>query len=359
MSFVSECPLLIAELGTAHRGDLARGKELISAAIESGADCVKLQHVIAEEIIHPLTGLVPLPGGQTPLFEVFQELERGAGFIGMLKEYAEGLGTRFLCTPFGERSLAELLALGVTAIKIASPELNHLPLLTAAAKTGLPVYLSTGVSRTGDIEEALALLSGTKTTLLHCVTSYPAPPEEYNLKLISLYRSLFGLPVGLSDHSLDPLLVPLTSLLEGATVIEKHFTLARTGGGLDDPIALTPAEFDRMCREVRRAVSDSPSALREKLDSEYGRERIDRILGDGHKELAPSERENYGRSNRSIHALVEIPAGAEIRASQLALLRTEKELRPGLHPRYLDLLPGRRSRVTIPAGEGVRWSDIA
>lgn len=351
-------PYLIAEAGTGHGGDLKRGLELVAAAVESGADCVKFQHVYADEIIHPRTGLVPLPGGDTPLYEVFRSLETGPEFLARLQERTEALGADFLCSPFGLRSLRELTALGMKRIKIASPELNHLRLLTEAAAAGLECILSTGVSRLGDIEEALTVLGEGRHMLMHCITSYPAPPEEYNLRLLPLFARLFGLPVGISDHSLDPELVPLCGMLLGCSAVEKHFTLDRSAGGLDDPVALDPAGFSRLSRALSGAAGASEEELRRSLYDEYGEKRIEQVLGDGRKRLAGSEAANYGRTNRSIHALSRIEAGEKLTEMNLAILRTEKLLTPGLHPRYMPHILGRRTRLEIEAGEGIRWDDI-
>ncbi len=351
-------PYLIAEAGTSHGGDLSRALEIIAAAVESGADCVKFQHVYADEIIHPRTGLVPLPGGDTPLYEVFRSLETGPEFLARLQEEAQARGVDFLCTPFGLRSLSELIEGGVKRVKIASPELNHLPLLREAATRGVDCILSTGVSRLGDIEEALAVLGEGSHMLMHCVTSYPAPPEEYNLRLLPLYGRLFGLPVGISDHSLDPELVPLCGMLVECRALEKHFTLDTSGGGLDDPVALDPEGFSTLARALKAAEGLPAEELQESLCKQFGEKRIEAVLGDGRKILAPSEASNYGRTNRSIHALTRIEAGETLREGNIALLRTEKILTPGLHPRYLPHVLGRKAERRIEAGEGLRWEDI-
>ena len=351
-------PLIIAEIGTSHRGSIEKARELIDAAVESGAECVKLQHVYADEIIHPETGMVPLPGGDTPLYEVFRSLETGSSFLEAAKSHAEGRGIGFLCTPFGERSLRELVQLGCRIIKIASPELNHIPLLEKIAQNEVSAVLSTGVSRLADIEEALTIVQKNRTALLHCVTSYPAPEEEYNLFLLPHMSALFGVPVGISDHSLDPLLLPLASLYFGGACIEKHFTLDRQGGGLDDPVALPPGEFTAMSRAVRHWAVRPREELYAFLVDTYGSERMERVFGDGKKVLAPSERANYGRTNRSIHATADIKPGDVLDTSNIAVLRTEKKLRPGLHPRYMKVIPGRIACRHIPDGEGVLWEDI-
>jgi len=362
---------IIAEAGTSHGGDIEKAKDLIGAAADAGADCVKFQAVFADEIIHPRTGNVPLPGGKVPLYDVFKRLERNADFYAMLKEETEAKHCVFLCTPFGIRSARLLKWLGVTMFKIASPELNHFPLLREVASYGDPVILSTGVSMMEDITSALAFFlppqretpSGASVMLLHCVTAYPAPEEEYNLKVIPNLSARFGIPAGVSDHSKDPLLVPSAAAAIGARAVEKHICLGHEGPGLDDPIALEPLEFGRMVREIRLyeelyengGIGKSVEALK----AEYGEARVERILGDGVKRLAPSEAGNYTRSNRSLHAVIDLERGAVLEKNNVAVLRTEKVLKPGLHPKWFDMVLGRKLKRTVSAGEGISWEDLA
>ncbi len=361
--------LVIAEIGTGHGGDIGKAAELCAAAAEAGADCAKFQCVLAREIIHPRTGLVPLPGGVTELFESFLALEKGEDFYAAAKKAAEACGLLFLCTPFGLGSARLLRRLGVGAMKVASPELNHLPLLDELASYGLPCILSSGVSTLADIERALARFeepaAGASMTggrrglaLLHCVTSYPAPEEDYNLGILRGYSSLFGIPVGVSDHSLDPILVPALSVAAGGVIVEKHICLSREEKGLDDPIALPPRQFAAMVAAVRAAQSDPPGTTMDSLEAAYGRGQVLAVMGDGVKRLAPSERANYGRTNRSVHALRDIVAGSVLARGDLALLRTEKVLRPGLAPELLERVVGRVARRDVPSGEGIEWEDL-
>lgn len=351
-------PLVVAEIGTAHGGELETAHRLIDAAAEAGAECAKFQLVYAAEIIHPRTGAVPLPGGSIALYERFRSLERDADFYAELKAYTERQGLLFLCTPFGLGSARILKGLGVAAMKVASPELNHAPLLRELRDYGLPIILSTGVSRLVDIEQALELLGDAPVALLHCVTAYPAPPTDYNLRLVGVLATLFGLPVGVSDHSLDPVLVPALASACGAAIIEKHITLSKSGGGLDDPVALIPTEFAQMALAVRRAHEEGLEGTIERLSASEQRKELFGVLGSGRKELASSERDNYRRTNRSLHAVGDIKAGSRLERQDIAVLRSEKVLRPGLSPYLLDVVVGRRTVRDIPAGEGIVWDDL-
>ncbi|MDR1655402.1 MAG: N-acetylneuraminate synthase family protein [Treponema sp.] len=356
--YSSSDPLIIAELGTSHGGDPGKARALADAAAEAGANCIKFQIVYAEEILHQNTGEVALPGGRIRLYDRFKELETGPEFYAEMKHYVETLGLLFLCTPFGPRSAAELHALQPLLVKIASPELNYSELLQEISRWGLPVLLSSGVSKLGDIEAALEELASAPVCLLHCVTAYPAPERDYNLRLLPKLSSLFGRPVGVSDHSSDPELVPVLALSQGAAVIEKHFCLSREDPGLDDPIALPPGDFGLMVKALRRAAHEGAEETIARYSRERGEDPVEAVLGDGVKRLAPSEKANYERTNRSIHALRDIVPGEILSETGIAVLRTEKILRPGLPPSWKQRILGARAAAFIPAGEGIRLEDL-
>ena len=223
---------------------------------------------------------------------------------------------------------------------------------------GVPLFLSSGVSTLADIERALSITGRDPVVLLHCITSYPAPEEQYNVSVLRSLHAVFGVEVGLSDHSMDPELVPVAAAACGASALEKHFTLSREGTGLDDPIALEPRDFSRMVTAIREAERTGPEAAIAALGARYGHPRVAAVMGSGIKTLAPAERENYRRTNRSIHAVREIPQGAVIGPQDVALLRTEKVLRPGLPPELMPRVVGARALRFIPDGEGVEWADI-
>ncbi|NBC30958.1 MAG: spore coat protein, partial [Spirochaetes bacterium] len=320
-------PTIVAEAGTDHRGDLGRGRALIEAAKDAGADCIKFQHVYADEIVHPRAGTIQAGGQSIPIYERLKASEQAIEFLAALFEHARSRDIVPFATPFGVRSARELRSLDAPAMKIASPELNHVALLREIASFDGPVVLSAGVATLGDMEAALAIIHATGADhethvkaaptffaptlssrrrpihLLHCVTAYPAPEAEYNLCIIPALRQIFGLPVGVSDHSQDPEVVPAVATALGASVIEKHITLERDGVGLDDAVALTPQEFGRLCARIAAVAADGVAADGENGDSvlaslrsEFGAERISSICGDGVKRLAPSEHAIYGRS---------------------------------------------------------------
>lgn len=349
---------VVAEIGTGHNGDLDRGRRLIDMAARCGASYAKFQYVIADEIVHPNTGTVPLPGGSVPLYQRFKSLEQPPEFYAALKEHCETAEIGFLCTPFGVRSARALKDLGVSRLKIASPELNHVPLLAEVAEYGLPLYVSTGVSKLADIEAAVELLGAQRVTLLHCVTAYPAPETDYNLRLLPLMSHVFGVAVGISDHSDHPYLVGALAVSMGATVVEKHVTLSRDDSGLDDPIAQDEHGFAACVQQIRRAAGEEPEETQRRLGRELGAELVEAVLGSGVKRLSPAEASNYERTNRSLHALRDLPAGHVLAHGDFAPLRTEKILRPGLHPRFADELIGAALAVPVPAGEGIRLADL-
>ena len=400
---------IIAEIGTAHGGSLEKAYRLIDEAHDAGADAVKFQWVYADEILHPNTGYVTLPGGKVRLYDRFRELEVEPPFFAKCLDYAHSKGMRFVCSPFGLRSFRELMEIHPDAVKIASPEVNHYPLLRAVAACtaqelasrgrSTPVILSSGVSKLGDLEKAIDILtspyvtspyaaSGSGTpplTLLHCITSYPAPETEYNVRCVETLRSIFGVQTGISDHSLDPVLVPVLTTAMGGTMIEKHITLSKQTDGLDDPVALEAEQFAHLVYCVHQAeavierfrkdsLADANSLQQDKerarsalaaqseiirqLSDEYGSDKVTAVLGTGVKRLAPSETANYGRTNRSLHYRRDMKAGDVIGVNDIAVLRTEKVLTPGMSPEFLDDMAGCVLQRDVTAGEGVLFEQV-
>jgi len=352
---------IIAEIGTSHEGSIDKAKILIEKAKFAGADCVKFQWVYADEILHPNTGFVNLPTGKIPLYQRFKELEVNPEFFYKLREFSSELNIKFMCSPFGPKSLIELLQINPDFIKIASPELNYIQLLQLLNKKNdknIPVVLSSGVSKLSDIENALECFSNTDNlTLLHCITSYPAPETEYNLNLIKNLSSILGIKTGVSDHSLNPYIVPLLSLYCGATMLEKHITLNNDDLGLDDPVALNIENFKKMTDSIKQAKLILNDDLFTELKKHFG-EIVDKTLGSGVKKLAKSEKDNYTRTNRSLRFMKDLSKGDIISLNDIGILRTEKILEVGVHPIFLDNFIGKKITKDIKSGDAVNWSCI-
>ncbi len=399
---IMEKTLVIAEIGTSHGGSLEKAYALIDEASDSGADIIKFQWVYADEILHPETGFVELPGGKIRLYDRFKELEVPSDFFASCLEYTHKKGLLFACSPFGLKSLEELVSIKPDAIKIASPEVNHIPLLKACAKYygKIPLILSSGVSKLGDIEKAIDILTGEfenpysvpkeinvrgknlpPLTLLHCITSYPAPENEYNVRAVETLSRIFGVPTGISDHSLDPVLVPVLTVSMGGRMIEKHITLSKKTDGLDDPVALEGEQFAQMCHAVSQSCvvleryrkdmiasglgeSFTPGfnpgveEILRQMSDEYGKEKVLSVLGSGVKRLAKSERANYGRTNRSLHYLKAMKKGEAVHAEDVSVLRTEKILTPGIQPDFLDTISGGILKRDVSSGAGVLLEDF-
>lgn len=361
--FSSKHPLIIAELGTAHLGSIEKAKQLIDSVAGCGCDAVKFQIVYADEILHRKSGYVKLPQGDVLLYERFKELECDPQFYAELANYAHSKSLLFSASVFGKKSMQDLAELRPDFFKVASPELNYHDLIKHIASYSLPMILSTGVSRLADIEEAIEAVrsvdAGLPLAILHCITSYPAPESEYNLLLIENLSHIFGIPVGLSDHSIHPFFVPLLSLAFGACIIEKHLCLSKKEEGLDDKIALEPQEFSLMCQTIRKMEGTHFDDLRQYLlEKGINDQAIKDSCGNGIKRLALSEQNNYARTNRSLHYVNNMKKGDLIKEEDIVVVRTEKVLSVGLSPQLKNVVVGAYLQKDVSEGEGVNFADI-
>lgn len=354
--------LLIGEVGSNHNRDRELARHLIEVAAEAGMDAVKFQAFRAEWLYPPNCGEVMTPMGAVDFFAVLEQNQLPVEWLPDLRDYAHRCGLLFLCTPFDEDAVCTLAGLGVAALKIASPELTHLPLLRAATRTGLPLFCSTGVSTLADVEEALrairAVNACAQVALMQCVSGYPTPPEQANLAVIETMRRAFGVPVGYSDHTMDCEMVPAVAVAAGAVLIEKHFTLSRDLHGPDHPFALEPAELKTMVRRVRE-IEALPYAQRiSAVQERYGEEAVRAVLGHGRKEIMPAEAEYYPCDRRSIHAIRDIVPGETLSPDNLRILRSERNLTPGLHPRYWEIVLGACAVRPLSVGDGLQWKHL-
>ncbi|MFG6569721.1 pseudaminic acid synthase [Sulfitobacter sp. 1A13679] len=252
-------PYVIAEMSANHNGDFLSALRLIQAAKQSGADAVKMQTYRPDTIT--LDSDLPdfqietgLWAGRT-LYDLYDEAHTPWDWHKPLFEHARELGITLFSSPFDHTAIDLLEDLNAPAYKIASFEAIDLPLIKYAASTGKPMIISTGMADAEEIDEAIdaARAGGCRElAILHCVSGYPAPAEDYNLRTIPDMIERFGLVTGLSDHTLDNT-TAVTSVGLGASIIEKHFTLDREGGGPDDSFSLEPQDLAALCSEVSTA----------------------------------------------------------------------------------------------------------
>jgi sialic acid synthase SpsE len=331
---------VIAEAGSNHNGDEQTAHALIECAARCGADAVKFQTFTADALVartnHPIATLTDAFGrfGST-VHAMFEKLEMPAEWLPRLRDRAESLDLVFLSTPFDEASADLLDGLGLTAFKIASYELVHLPLLRHVARIGKPILLSTGMATLEEIEEAVGVIAAEgndRVALLHCPIGYPVPPDEVNLAVIDTLRARFAVPIGFSDHTLGSA-IPVAAVARGASIVEKHFTLDTAQAGPDHGFAADPATLAAMIDGIRT---------------------VNRAIGSGEKRLQPSEELHYQRGRRSLFAATDIPAGTLIRPEMIAVLRPGV----GLPPRDFDAIVGRVARRPLVAFQPISWDDV-
>ena len=329
-------PLVIAEAGVNHNGDLGRAREMVAAAAAAGADYVKFQAFSAENLVAAGAGTAAYQAkntGKTEQADLLADLEIGPAGMGALAALCDSHGIRFLCTPFDVAAAADLIALGMDRIKVASGELTNVEALRTFAGFGLPIILSTGMTTLAEVGAALAVLDDAgadDVTLLHCTSLYPAPAETLNLHAMVTMAERFARPVGYSDHSLDDY-AAIAAVALGACVIEKHFTLDRSLPGPDHQASLEPDALTAMISRLRLTAA---------------------ALGDGEKRPAPGEIETAALVRRSWHAARDLAAGAVVRETDVVLKRPADGLDPASSP------VGHSLANPIDAGAPVRPGDL-
>jgi N-acetylneuraminate synthase len=332
-------PYVIAELSGNHNGELARALRLVDVAKEAGADAVKLQTYTADTITidHNGPGFV-IEGGLwhgRKLHELYQEASTPWDWHPAIFEHARKIGITCFSSPFDPTAIDLLQKLGAPAFKIASFEIVDLPLIRRAASTGKPLIISTGMATPAEIGEAVDAARGAggkEIALLHCTSGYPTPPEEANLATIPHLEKTFGTVVGLSDHTPGSA-VPIAAVTLGASVIEKHFTLARADGGPDAAFSLEPDELKAVVDGCRTAFA---------------------ALGSVRSGAAPSEKPNM-MFRRSLYAVKDIAAGEVFTESNI------RSIRPGfgLPPKLLPEVLGRRAACGIARGTPLKSEHLS
>lgn len=331
---------IIAELSANHNGDFDKAQRIVHAAKNAGADAIKLQTYTPDTITIACDGEPFRISGGTlwdgrTLYDLYGEAHTPWEWQPRLKALASQLGLDFFSSAFDPSAVDFLEDLDVPVHKVASPELVDIPLIQKMARTGKPIILSTGMATLEEIEEAVAearAAGATELALLRCTSSYPAPPEEMNLRSIPDLQHRFGVPVGLSDHT-PGIAVSVAAVALGASIIEKHLTLSRADGGPDSAFSLEPNEFAALVEALRSA---------------------EKSLGQIH--YGPTVHEARTRPFRRSLFVVR-----DVKKSQVLTAEDVRSIRPanGLHPRHLLEVIGRRAACDIQRGTPVSWELLA
>jgi pseudaminic acid synthase len=331
---------VIAELSANHHHDFEQAVRLVHAARECGADAVKLQTYTPDTMTISCTS-EPFQIGKGTiwegknLYDLYGEAYMPWEWQPDLKQIAEEIGLDLFSTPFDASAVDFLEKMAVPAYKIASFEIVDLPLLRKVAATDKPIILSTGMATREEIQEAVRTLreAGTRElALLKCTSAYPAPPEEMNLRGIRMLSDIFGVPVGLSDHSLG-ITASVAAVTLGAHIVEKHLTLSRNIPGPDSAFSLEPEEFRQMVQAIREA---------------------EKALGGMH--FGTSEREASSLNfRRSLFVVEDVKEGEEFTTKNVRSIRPVH----GLHTRHLEEILGCRASCDIKRGTPLSWSMVA
>jgi sialic acid synthase SpsE len=331
---------IVAEAGSNHDGTLDTALMMVDAAADAGCDAVKFQTFTGEQMASTFANKAtrlpePFTKWGSNLKEFYEHLALPDHFHEPIAAHAAARGICFFSSPFSEEAVDRLARLGVSALKIASFELVHLPLIRHAAKTGLPLIMSTGMAGLGDIERAIWVASeagASEIALLHCGSNYPLSVDGANLAAMTTLRAAFGVPVGYSDHT-EGVAVPIAAAALGANLLEKHFTLDSQASGPDHGFALEPDELGRMVEGIRQA---------------------ERAIGQPRKTRAPEESAAAVRGRRSVFSAIDLHPGDVLSERMI------KVVRPGigLEPLALDIVLGRPVRRFVAADSPLHWDDL-
>lgn len=334
-----QAPYVIAEMSANHNGNIETAFKIIESAKQAGADAVKLQTYRPDTItLNCDTEDFRIHGGLwdgRTLYELYEEAHMPWEWHAPLFAHARKHGITIFSSPFDNTAVDLLEDLNAPAYKIASFEAVDIPLIKYVASTGKPMIISTGMADAEEIQEAIdaAREGGCKElAILHCVSGYPAPAEDYNLRTILDMIQRFGLVTGLSDHTLDNT-TAITSVAMGASIIEKHFTLDRNGGGADDSFSMEPLELAALCKDSKTAWAALGSV-------DYGRKS--------------SEQGNV-KFRRSLYFVKDLKAGDVITADAV------RSVRPGfgLAPKYFSQVLGKIVAQDVKKMTASAWSFLS
>lgn len=329
---------IIAEMSANHHQDFKQAVKIIEAAKDAGADAIKLQTYTPDTLtIECDNEFFRIKGtiweGKN-LYNLYGEAYTPWEWQPKLKEIANDLGMDLFSTPFDYKAVDFLEGIDVPAYKVASFELVDIPLLRKIAQTGKPIIMSTGMASLAEIDEAVSVLreaGNSQLALLKCTSAYPAPYEEMNLRTIPHLAEAFGVPTGLSDHTLG-IAVPIAAVALGACIIEKHFTLSQEKTGPDSAFSLEPHEFREMVDAIRT---------------------VEKALGKISYKISEKEKESRV-FRRSLFVVKDVKKGEQFSEKNV------RSIRPGygLHTRYISQVIGRQAQCNISKGTPLHWDMI-
>jgi len=326
-------PFVIAEVGINHNGDVNLARQMVHAAKEAGAHCIKFQtHITSKEMIH--TQMTPGSISKEPLWNIIERCELTAAEERAVKQLCDEVGILFLSTPFSREAADRLDELGISAYKIGSGEITNLPLIEHVARKGLPMIVSTGMTQLDEIAETVHLIEryDVPLILLQCTSAYPTAYADVKLGAIQVLRERFGVPVGLSDHSIG-IYTALGAVAKGACVLEKHFTISRQLPGPDQGLSLEPGEL--------RELVKGADAIYQALGSE--------------KTILGQERPVMGFARASVVVIKPVAAGDRLTDDNLWVKRPADGEIPARE--YKKLL-GRVAKVPMQPDHQIKWSEI-
>jgi len=344
---------IIAEAGVNHNGSLDIALQMVDTAVAAGADAVKFQTFRAERLVTETTAKaayqIKNTGSNESQFEMLKKLELSVDDHRELLAYCKGKNILFMSTPFDEGSADMLEDLGLELFKLGSGEITNKPLLQHIARKKKPMIISTGMSYLEEVAKAVQWIeearkpAGKMTmpsnnqfsyplVLLHCVTNYPALPEEVNLLAMRTMREAFHLPVGYSDHTMG-IEISITAVAIGAVVVEKHLTLSHDMEGPDHKASLEPREFTSMVRAIRN---------------------IEIAMGDGVKKPSKSEFGTRKIARRSLVASKDIKEQEQLTTENLAIKRPGI----GIQPEFREMVVGMRAKRHIKADAIIEWKEL-
>jgi N-acetylneuraminate synthase/N,N'-diacetyllegionaminate synthase len=330
---VTDGVYFIAEAGVNHNGDLEMARELIDVAAEADADAIKFQTFSADRLVTKSAPTADYQDNEgASQYDMLEQYELNRADHEELQTYCEKRGVTFLSTPFDKESLHLLDELDVPAIKFGSGELTNLPLLREAAKLGRPLIISTGMSTMTEVEAAYDCVTGVGSppdvALLHCVSAYPTPLHDVNLRAMQAMDERFSAPIGFSDHTTE-VETPAVAVGAGAKIMEKHVTLDRSLPGPDHEASLEPGELTKCVTITRNAAS---------------------AMGTEAKRPVESESENRSVVRKSLHATRQLEPGTNLMSEDVQIVRPAD----GLAPEMLSEVLGRTIRRPSRAGDALR-----